>query len=170
MIRIALTNLGKYNEGHLVFKWVDLPASEEALEEALEAIGIDGEEYEEYFITDYESDIEGIEIGEYDNLEELNDLAEELDNLKDWELEIVEAILETGSYGIKEALEKQQDGDYSYYEGVLNELELGEYVVNEGLFGVEIPDTLARYIDYEAIGRDWAFDGCFTSKGFIVIP
>lgn len=25
MLKIALTNLGKYNEGYLVYKWLDLP-------------------------------------------------------------------------------------------------------------------------------------------------
>lgn len=47
-MRIFLTNLGKYNEG----EWVDLPVSHE--------------EYEEYFITDYECDL--YEVGEYENL------------------------------------------------------------------------------------------------------
>lgn len=28
MLKIALTNLGKYNEGCLVYKWLDLPATE----------------------------------------------------------------------------------------------------------------------------------------------
>ena len=30
-LRVALTNLGKYNEGELIFKWLDLPATEEEI-------------------------------------------------------------------------------------------------------------------------------------------
>lgn len=32
MLRIYLTNLGKYNEGQLVGEWVELPVIEEAFE------------------------------------------------------------------------------------------------------------------------------------------
>lgn len=75
-IRIALTNLGKYNEGELAFKWMDLPYTDEEFQETLEAIGIDGEEYEEYFISDYEAPFH---IGEYESITKLNELAEELE-------------------------------------------------------------------------------------------
>src|SRR5690625_1365459 len=86
-IRIALTNLGKYIEGELVYKWLELPASEVEIKQAMEEIGIgskrwDGGEYEEYFITDYEAPFS---IGEYDNLTSLNNLAEELTALNDSE-------------------------------------------------------------------------------------
>ena len=75
MLRIYLTNLGKYNEGQLVGEWVELPVTEEELEKVLERIGIseepdeNGNYYEEYFITDYESDF-NYKVGEYDSIEE----------------------------------------------------------------------------------------------------
>lgn len=55
MMNIYLTNLGKYNEGELIGEWVELPVSQEELQKVFERIGIN-EEYEEYFITDYECD------------------------------------------------------------------------------------------------------------------
>ena len=55
MMNIYLTNLGKYNEGELIGEWVQLPISNEDLQKVFERIGIN-EEYEEYFITDYECD------------------------------------------------------------------------------------------------------------------
>src|SRR5699024_1531006 len=76
--KVALTNLGKYNEGELAFKWMNLPYTDEEFQETLEAIGIDGENYEEYFISDYEAPFH---IGEYENLEKLNDIADELENV-----------------------------------------------------------------------------------------
>lgn len=62
MMNIYLTNLGKYNEGQLIGEWVELPVSKEELQKVFERIGIN-EEYEEYFITDYECDF--YEVGEY---------------------------------------------------------------------------------------------------------
>ncbi len=44
------------------------------------------------FITDYESDLDGLEIGEYDNIDELNELASELSSLDEWDVEKVGAI------------------------------------------------------------------------------
>lgn len=52
-------------------KWVELPC--EDLDEVLKEIEVvDGTAYEEYAIHDYESDIEGLNIGEYDNIFSLN--------------------------------------------------------------------------------------------------
>ncbi|WP_179289045.1 antirestriction protein ArdA [Bacillus sp. 7894-2] len=81
-IKIALTNLGKYNEGELVYKWVELPADEADIQDAFNVIGVhDGTEYEEYFVSDYEAPL-GIKIQEYSNVWELNELAEALENIE----------------------------------------------------------------------------------------
>ena len=47
MINVALSNLNKYNEGELVFEWVELPATVEEIEYAMEKIGIDEGYYKE---------------------------------------------------------------------------------------------------------------------------
>lgn len=94
MLKIYLTNLGKYNEGKLVGEWVELPATDEELEKVKERIGIN-KFYEEWFITDYETNF-GFKVDEYANLDELNGMAETLDNLSDTEIEIMEALTENG--------------------------------------------------------------------------
>lgn len=81
-IKIALTNLGKYNEGELVYTWLELPATQAEIDEAFEIIGVDFEEYEEYFISDYEAPFS---IYEYSNLTRLNELAERLTNADGFE-------------------------------------------------------------------------------------
>lgn len=52
----------------------------------------------------------------------------------------------------------------SYEEVELYEVgsleELAEQFVDEGLLG-EIPENIASYIDYDAIGRDLSFDGYY---------
>ena len=79
MIELCLTNLGKYNEGELVYTRLVLPASAEEIETAFDKIGVaENTMYEESFISDYETDINGLSISEYASLDDLNELAEEL--------------------------------------------------------------------------------------------
>ena len=75
-IRIALTNLGKYNEGELTYAWLSLPATDEEISEAFKEISVaPSTEYEEHFISDYEAPFE---IGEYESITKLNEIAEQL--------------------------------------------------------------------------------------------
>ena len=109
-MKIYITNLGKYVEGYLIGKWVQLPIDEDALEKVLEAIGID-DYYEEFFITDYETEIVGVgnSIGEYSSLAELNRLAERLEDLCQSDADKLEAVLEyTSCRGVIWTLEEYQ--------------------------------------------------------------
>lgn len=158
-MKIFLTNLGKYNEGELIGEWLELPVSEEEIEETLEKIGIN-EEYEEYFITDYETDVEGLEIGEYDSLEELNELAETIENMDDTEEKVFSACLENGS-SFEDALETVQNGDYRIYSNCYSMTDVAYEVVEECGYLENVPETVARYFDYESFGRDLDIEGTF---------
>lgn len=161
IVTIFVTNLGKYTEGELVGMWLPLPASQEAITEALEKIGIN-DRYEEYFITDYESDI--LEVKEYSNINRLNEQAEMLAELDEYEMEIVEAMLHEG-YTLEEALDKKDDcivySDCSDMTDVAM-----QYVAETGMLD-NVPETISRYFDYEALGRDMSFEGqyVFTDQG-----
>lgn len=168
-LRVALTNLGKYNEGNLIFEWLELPATDEEIEKLFKNIGVEeGTEYEEYFITDYETDIPGLEIGEYENLSALNEQIEELGSLQDYEIEELKAIMETQGGTLGDALEIQQKGNFIYYSGVNSYEELAKIFVYDGLFG-EIPEHLKNYIDYEAIGKELSYDYTQTENGMLMI-
>jgi hypothetical protein len=54
-----------------------LPADKEDVQALLSRIGVDGVLYEEFFITDYETDVVGLYdyLGEYESIDELNYLA-----------------------------------------------------------------------------------------------
>ncbi|WP_252242733.1 antirestriction protein ArdA [Clostridium sp. ZS2] len=66
-INVFVTNLGKYNEGELVGKWI--PFTDDELKKCFNEIGLDNKNYEEYFITDFESSLDHVwSISEYDNL------------------------------------------------------------------------------------------------------
>ena len=159
MLRIYLTNLGKYNEGMLVGEWVDLPVSEEELEKVFNRIGIN-DEYEEYFITDYESDIDGVKVGEYENIDDLNELAEALEDLDSEEENVLSVMLEDGCT-FEEALKKIKDRDYMVYYNCDSMEDVAYQVVEESGLLDGVPEKVARYFNYEAYGRDLEIEGTF---------
>ena len=175
-----ITNLGKYNEGALIGEWVSFPATPEEVKKALEKIGIGakdefGNVYEEWFITDYNCDVDGlaknINFGEYENLDELNYLASKIGELNSYELEKFQAVLEVSDYtgSVKDIINLTGNLDkYDIYPDVKNCEDLGIYYVDE-LELVKVPDELRYYIDYESYGRDIALDenGQFTESGYV---
>ena len=158
-MRIALTNLGQYNEGILNYVWLTLPATDEEIEEAKEKIGIDYEEYEEYFITDYDDAPEG--LGEYESIDRLNEIAEKLEDDED----LFEAICEYG--GVETALEADFD-EWDLRSDIRDDEDLGWYYAEE-VGGLEIPENIKPYFDYERYGRDIRYEvsGAFTSYGWL---
>lgn len=168
-LRVALTNLGKYNERELIFKWLELPVTEEEIEKTFKIIGVEeNTEYHEYFITDYETDIPGLKVGEYEDLLSLNEQMDELSYLNDYEIEELKAIMEVSGGSLEETLEIHQRGGFIYYSGIDSFSELAEMFVNKGCYGT-IPEHLQNYIDYEAIGRDLSFDYTQTENGMLMI-
>ena len=175
-----IANLGKYNEGTLIGEWVKFPATPKEIQKAFEKIGIStndelGNVYEEWFITDYNCDVDGltknINFGEYENLDELNYLASKIGELNSYELEKFQAVLEVSDYtgSVKDIINLTGNLDkYDIYPDVKNCEDLGIYYVDE-LELVKVPDELRYYIDYESYGRDIALDenGQFTENGYV---
>ena len=153
-----LTNLGKYNEGELVGKWVHFPISEEKFEEELRKIGIDGVEYEEWFFTDW--DPSGI-FGEYESLENINSLTEEFSERTPEEQEVILKCVRGRTMDLEEALQKEliyignlKDGNM--YKTV-EELLADYYAEASGMSLYDIlneNDDLEMFFDYERLGRD----------------
>lgn len=158
MMNIYLTNLGKYNEGELVGEWVKLPVSDEELQEVFKRIGIN-EEYEEYFITDYECDF--YEIGEYENIDTLNEIAEKIDNLDEEQEQVVKVLMSEYGYNLDGAIEKAESGDYRFYTDCDDMTDIAYVVVEECGYLDNVPENVARYFDYEAYGRDLGIEGSF---------
>lgn len=156
MMKIYLTNLGKYNEGELIGEWVELPVSQEELQKVFERIGIN-EEYEEYFITDYECDF--YEVGEYENLDTLNEIAERIEELDEEESKVVKALMSELGYTLDEAIDKVNNGDYRIYSDCDNMTDIAYQVVEECGYLNNVPDNVARYFDYESFGGDLGIEG-----------
>ena len=168
IIEAYVTNLGKYNEGELLGKWIELPIEEEDFEEVLKEIGVDGENYKEYFFNYYSYDnIEDLNFGEYENIENLNKIAKQIENLSDYELDVFNAIVQ--HFGVDYAL-KFDIYNYSFYPDITNDEELGHYYVDEIYFeDIKTGSVIYDYIDYESLGFNMSryADGGFTDYGFI---
>lgn len=165
-----VTNLGKYNEGMLVGEWVKLPTTEEEMQKVFERIGIGkqdefGQPYEEWFITDYECPIYGVQkmLGEYESLDKLNYLAALIDELSLSDQEKLVAIMEAGCdevSDIDDLINLTFNLDcYDIMPGINDESDLGYYYAHEaGIYSEKDLGPLANYIDYERYGRDIAMD------------
>ena len=162
-MKAYITNLGKYNEGCLVGKWIDFPINEDDFESELESIGVkENTMYEEWFVTDYDCSLFDMydAFGEYPNIDDINEVAEALE---DNESEFT-ALMEVYSY--TDALKYLESENYTFYEGMT--LEDVAYEIVEECY--ELPEIAQRYFDYAAFARDLGFDGYTeTSSGVICL-
>lgn len=159
--RVFITNLGKYNEGELVGKWLDLPCDD--LEEELASIGVaDDSQYEEYFITDYENDWD-YPVDEYEDLWVLNELAEQLADIDDaGDGDWLAAYMEAEGGNLEDALDNYENSTF-YPEMDLEDV--ARDIIEECY---NLPEIAKRYFNYEAFAGDLGFDG-YTETSYGVI-
>lgn len=156
MLKIYVTNLRKYNEGQIIGEWVSLPC--EDIKEVLEKIS--NSDNDELFISDYETDINGLKVSEYDNILELNTIAEEIEEMREDELIALQAYLEEYN-NMEQALEEVRQGNYTIYENCDNMEDVAYQVVNVSGLLDGVPEQVKMYFDYEAYGRDIDIEGTF---------
>lgn len=174
MFEAYVTNLGMYPErGVEVGEYLKFPTTIEEVQALFSRIGIDGKRYEEYFITDYQSDVLGLydHLGEYESLDELNFLAHLLEEMTPDELEKLEAVMDAGEYtgSVKDLINLTQNLDcFEFYPGVKDEEELGRMYILE-FEALTVPEHLIDYIDYEAYGRDVRINdgGHYAPGGYV---
>ena len=173
LLEAYITNLGKYAEGQLVGETLKFPTTAEEVQSLLKRIGVDGIRYEEIFITSFDGDVLGLHehLGEYESIDELNYLAALLSEMDQSDIEKFEAVIDAGEYtgSVKDLINLTQNLDcFEFYSGVRSDEELGRmYVLEFG--GVEVPEHLIDYIDYEAYGRDVRINdgGHYAPGGYV---
>lgn len=150
------------------------PTTTEAVQDLLKQIGIDGIRYEEIFIASYDGPMPQLHkhLGEYESIDELNHLACLLSELNEYELEVFEAVMDSGEYtgSVKDLINLAQNLDsYNFYSDIHTEEELGRMYIQE-LEAVPVPEHLIDYIDYEAYGRDVRINegGHFAPGGYVM--
>ena len=171
MLKIFVNTWGNYNtHGADGGRWLDLPMDPDDLEETLEEIAAAmGDNDPEWAVHDYEwgDDFDGGEISEYDNIQDLNEYAQQLDDLDEWDLKTYAAAVE---YWGRKYVDIDDIGSYNLCSGIETDYDLGYYwAVESGCYDLDKMGHLANYFDYEAFGRDIRFetDGGFTSHGWI---
>lgn len=172
MLNIFVNTWGNYNEnGADGGEWITLPMDAGDLTETLERIAENMGDFDpEFFINDYEytTELELREIGEMENITELNEWLGELDSLNEWDQKEIAAAMEAWGYSFEEAMGKQQRGYFTFYANMDLE-DVADELVNECYFTKDTPDIFTRYFDYEEFARDLSFDGYTeTSYGVIV--
>ena len=153
-IRIYVACLAAYNNGHLHGEWIEV-TDEASIWEAVQAMLFTSpieEDAEEWAIHDYEG-FEGAEVGEYYSFENV--------------VELAEYITEHGALGaqvlnyyggnIEDAKSR-----FDEYAGEYDSLaDYAEELTEQS--GLEIPESLANYIDYKAMAHDYEQSGDFLT-------
>jgi antirestriction protein len=168
VLRGALTNLGKYNEGTLDYVWVSFPCDEKTFNNALKKIGVssepnkDGVVYDEWFFTDWDTDYDWVStdgLGEYESFDDVNEFAEALESVVDNDMEEeFKAAMEYTADDFRRSLDLVDNNEVIKIsdESLSNKMdeEIGYYYI-DNLYGdlseVSHPES---YFDYEAFGRD----------------
>ena len=166
-MEIYITDLAAYNNGHLIGEWVSLPMSKNDLNLKISEILLRGTEvcnkdeiHEEFFITDYECDF--MEIGEYDDVYNLNDIAAKMERMNDHFKKITKFLLSNNLVSnLNEAIEEVENviiHEDSTMEDIAYEF------VNECYNLNDLPSIISNNIDYEAIGREMEMDGRYFKE------
>lgn len=146
-----ITNLREYNNGNLVGEWITFPITEEEKAAVLSRIG----NPEEIFFTDWD----GENLGEFIALDEVNELAEDLEMV---DSEIVAAIMEADGCGLREAIDRVDD--VTFYEGETLE-DVAYRLVEE----MDLPDIARMYFDYETFERDLDVNGYNEVENGVIV-
>ena len=166
MFNIYLTNLGKYNEGYLLGKWVSLPMDSDELETVADSLR--DPQHEELFVTDFENDY-GVEVKEFYGYEELNELAERLEEQAyNWSAEIVAAVVDY--YGdTADALDVLERGSLYVYDACYTMEEVAARYCEECGVLDSVTEHLRYYFDFDLFGRDMELEGHFQKyeNGYI---
>lgn len=167
-----IINLDKFLEGDVVGETIEFPIDEYDLEEVLERIGIDGNQYKKYIFTDYDLDMDqDLNIPEGEDIDTLNEFAEILDNLDSYQEDLVNAIIEEYGHNFDYVLELLRNINDQKLIDVDNDEDLGRYIIDNIYGGPELlnRNTLEKFFDYEAYGRYVANDYSKTSYGYLHI-
>lgn len=155
MISVYLMNLATSNGG-----WIDLPADRKELSSFIRSNRISTPINEEYIIADFENEDFPISICEYTSVWELNEIAEEFFNLEDYEQEVIKAYMESCSSSFGEVKELIEDhDDFFLVSDIQDAYDLGYYLMEDTLSMIKNFDTVVRYFNYEAFGRDCLLEG-----------
>lgn len=153
-IQVWVGDLAEYNNGNLVGEWVKLPME---IDEIMEKILVKGNE--EWFVADTDSEICLDDM----SLNEMNELAEKLESMEEYEKTILMEIINSRHFqNIEEAINCLENSDYMMYEKCSDMSDIAyEYYEQTGQLQELEKVINSFYINWEAIGRDMEIEGSF---------
>lgn len=160
----------KYNDGSIDGKWLKLRdyADAEAFLQACRDLHHDEADPELMF-----QDFEGMPRELYGECLSVADLRRIYTwvNLDDDDREVLSEYLDATGYALVDMdVEAVRDKLYCVLDRSpfqTDNAAMGWYVIEDGLLGVDIPDSLQGYIDVEALGRDWLMNFHVSSNGYV---
>jgi antirestriction protein len=153
-IQVWVGDLAEYNNGRLVGEWFTLPMDiEDIMNDVLEAGN------EEYYIGDIDS--EHYSIVKDMSLNQMNDFAEKLESLQEYEQMALIGLMDYYS-DLDECLEILENGDYMVYHDCKNMSDVAYQWYEETGQLQELEKHInSFYIDWESLGRDMDIEGTF---------
>ena len=154
-----------YRNGGMTGAWFDLPMTDDELVEAFAKIGVKYSDDDcvlnrDYVITDFDNNVE-YEVGDYEPIGLLNDLAERLNNVDD--LVWLQAYMDETGESLDEAIDHYEDNSVWYGDMTLEEV--AEELVDDT---ENLSEFARRYFDYEALARDLRIDGYVEYDGGVL--
>ena len=168
-MRVYITDLEAYNNGHLVGAWYQLPMNEDLLAESIENILQEGRDicedthfHEEYFITDFECEYMTIE--EYSPLGKYNHIAEDMEEIDEDVVKAIKFLMENNLVkDIFEAMKTYEDSVRIYENQSMEDI---AYDYSQECCDLDdIPSIISNNIDYESIARDMEIEGSYYKVG-----
>ena len=152
---VFVENGSVYRGGGMLGTWLNLPMTDDELESKFAEIGIAYHEdlvlNKDYVITDFENNID-YEVGDYEPIGLLNDLASRLENVQC--MEWLTAYMDETGESLDEAVDRYKNNSV-WYDGMTLE-EVAEEVADET---ENLSEFARRYFDYEALAHDLRIDG-----------
>lgn len=148
-IKIYVANLAQYNNGNIVGDWFVLPISFTEISKKCHL----NQNEEEWIILDYEAPFK---IHEYDSIERLNTIAEELAGISNDHMKYLAELFDYGVFSdFEEAIERI---DKVHVTGFTAWKDLAEFYTEEGGYLTGLPYFILGYIDYDGMGREFSLD------------
>ena len=157
---IYVGTYGKYNNGSIAGKWLNLKDydSKAAFYKACSELHSDEDDPEFMF-----QDFEGYPKELYDE-SGFDERIIQYAQMEDDDREVVDEYANAIGY-LPDDLADCRDAYYTTLTSFNREREFGEYYAESS--GLEIPDDIANYFDYETYGRDLLMDFSMSDNGYV---
>lgn len=159
---VWIGNLHKYNCGELFGEWLDfLELDIDEINEKIEEICYNPEftngETDEFFIADYSCSFKH-NFGEYENIDELKEFADNMQDLADSYGEYLNEVLDAAAYfGVD--FNDIDEYNFRIHYDCTDMFDIAYEYVQECNLLEGMPEHLQCYFDYAALARDMDIEG-----------